>query len=63
MNHFTVHGSGNLTAPGGHDYPKTMNFHWLNGTDTVNLVFTNPKQEVLLFVQMLPYSEILNICV
>jgi hypothetical protein len=43
MNHFTVHGSGNLTAPGGHDYPKTMNFHWQNGTDTVNLVFTNPK--------------------
>ena len=37
MNHFTVHGSG------GHDYPKTMNFHWQNGTDTINLVFTNPK--------------------
>ena len=43
MNHLTVHGSGNLTSPGGHDYPKTMNFHWQNGTDIVNLVFTNPK--------------------
>jgi len=42
MNHLTVHGSGNLTVPGGHDYRKTMNFQWQN-TDTVNLVFTNPK--------------------
>ena len=43
MNHLTVHGLGNLTAPGGHDYPKTMKFHWQNGTDTVDLAFTNPK--------------------
>ena len=25
------------------DNTKTLNFHWQNSTDTVNLAFTNPK--------------------
>jgi len=32
MNHLNVHGTGNVTAPGGHDYPEAINFHWQNGT-------------------------------
>ena len=66
MNHLTLHGSGNLTAPGGHDYPKTMKFHCRMAP--IQLIWYSPilksfKLEVLLFVPMPPYSEILNICV
>lgn len=43
MRHLTVQGTGNITAPGGHDYPKVLNFRWHNGSDTVKLSLTNPK--------------------
>jgi hypothetical protein len=43
MSRLTVQGSGNVTTLGGHDYPKILKFNWQNGSDTVNLVLTNPK--------------------
>ncbi len=44
MNGITVHGSGNITNPrAAHDYPEILNFHWQNGSDTVDLSLTNPE--------------------
>jgi hypothetical protein len=38
MKGVTVQGSGNLTNPlAAHDYPEILNFHWQNGSDTVDL--------------------------
>jgi predicted secreted hydrolase len=44
MKDVTVQGSGNLTNPrAAHDYPEVLNFHWQNGSNTVDLSLTNPE--------------------
>ena len=45
MKGVSVNASGrNITdTSGAHNYPETLNLHWQNGTDTVNLALTNPK--------------------
>jgi hypothetical protein len=44
MKDVTVQGSGNLTSPrAAHDYPETLNLHWQNGSNTVDLSLTNPE--------------------
>lgn len=44
MKGVTVQGKGNLTDPrAAHDYPEILNFHWKNGSNSVDLSLTNPE--------------------
>ena len=43
MEHLTIQTAGNRTAPDGNTYPDRVNYHWQNGTNTVDLTLSDPR--------------------